>query len=158
MGFFSWKCRGCGESIKAPGTCKHMVWQNVAVAQKSLGTRLVGRYDGYGSVDGYEFEGDVEMWHRECWIKAGKPNFTGYSDPADDQGCFYECPECKAITVHQDDGFKIVCNRKKIADGQFRGGWACEQEMCIHYVPRQYRGYVGDCNHSDTESESPLKK
>ena len=96
MGFFSFLCKGCDESIKSPyGLRKSMAWQNNAVAMLQYGSRIIGAYDGYGRVngidifDGCEFDA-CEWWHYECWLKAGKPNFTSPSAHAQDQGYFYD--------------------------------------------------------------------
>ena len=99
MGFFSWNCRGCGESIKAPyDVPKEIAWQSYAVAIKESkenpyapnGGFQVGLYDGYGKICGPIDDGD-EVWHEHCWEDAGKNvEFTKASDPADDQGFFYD--------------------------------------------------------------------
>ena len=91
MGFFSWNCKGCGESIKAPyGIPKSIAYQNECVVLEPNGTTVVGSYDGYGRVGGWEYEdGEPEMWHHKCWEAADKPNFSSPSSHADDQGYFY---------------------------------------------------------------------
>ena len=99
MGFFSWICRGCGESIKAPYDVPNKIaWQSYAVAIKESkenpyapnGGFQVGLYDGYGKICGPIDDGD-EVWHEHCWEDAGKNvEFTKASDPADDQGFFYD--------------------------------------------------------------------
>lgn len=96
MGFFSWNCKGCNQSIKAPyGLPKSIAWQNNAVVLIEYGSRIIGHYDGYGCVghidvmDGSSGD-DMEWWHYECWLKAGKPNFTSPSTDARDQGYFYD--------------------------------------------------------------------
>jgi hypothetical protein len=97
MGFFSWNCKGCGESIKAPYDIPtSMLWQNQAVALMPNGTIVIGQYDGYGKMtyEAAEIPDDgVEWWHYRCWCDAKKPNFTGASDYSHDQGFFYDDPE-----------------------------------------------------------------
>ncbi len=97
MGFFSWNCKGCNQSIKAPYGLGSLAWQNDAVVQLENGTRIVGSYDGYGRVGGVE-GGDLftaEWWHKKCWHDAGKPAFSGPSSPAQDQGYFFDDPSPK---------------------------------------------------------------
>jgi len=93
MGFFSWNCKGCGQSIKAPYNLPgDIAWQNDAVCQLENGTRVVGKYDGYGRLG--SIEGDdlfmAEWWHQKCFKAAGRPNFTSRSTDAQDQGYFYD--------------------------------------------------------------------
>lgn len=95
MGFFSWNCKGCNESIKAPYDIPEPItWQNDAVCLSMNGNVTLGKYDGYGRVGGLEVEWDdaIEWWHQQCWEKVGKPEFTGASTHADDQGFFYDYP------------------------------------------------------------------
>ena len=96
MGFFSWDCKECGH----PALCSMATdddglndWMSKIVVLKPNGTILVGEYDGYGRVDGMEFndliDADIEIWHHACWVKAGKPDFSGPSDRSLDQGWFF---------------------------------------------------------------------
>jgi len=94
MGFFSWNCKGCNESIKAPYDIpKEMAWQNDAVLLCENGEFVSGDYDGYGRVGHFDigWNDDVpELWHKKCWEQAGEPReYTGASDYAEDQGFFY---------------------------------------------------------------------
>ena len=94
MGFFSWDCKGCGESIKAPYDIPSKIaWQNDAVAIVDGPTIHRGEYDGYGHIGGIDIQyvADApEMWHEKCWCEAGQPMvFTEASKHADDQGFFY---------------------------------------------------------------------
>ena len=93
MGFFSWNCRGCGESIKAPYSLpKEIAWQNKAVAIDPDGRIQTGEYDGYGSIAD-RLDDPTEIWHLKCWKEAGKPeHFEQASKYAEDQGFFYEFP------------------------------------------------------------------
>ena len=105
MGFYSWQCRGCSESVKAPYDLpKALEWQNDIVALQASSELLQGRYDGYGRVVtevGFFYERSrelwvelpyegVEYWHHRCWKAAGSPkSYTAVSLPAEDQGFFY---------------------------------------------------------------------
>jgi len=56
---------------------------------------VIGEYDGYGRIDAYEInwgDDEPEMWHKKCWENAGKPQYSGESDSAEDQGFFYNDP------------------------------------------------------------------
>ena len=96
MGFFSWNCRGCNESIKAPYDLPEAIeWQNDIVALRVGSGLLRGRYDGYGRVQtdaglvALPHEG-AECWHFRCWEGAGSPkSYTAASPDAEDQGFFY---------------------------------------------------------------------
>ena len=89
MGFFSWNCNGCGESVKAPYSLpKEIAWQNDCVATTPLANLSRGSYDGYGRINGIDIDssGAVEMWHQKCWTEAGNPlKYEGASSPTDDQ-------------------------------------------------------------------------
>ena len=92
MGLFSWECKGCNESIKAPYDIpKPIEWHNEAVALEPDGSLQMGAYDGYGRITRSVDYDSVEMWHNKCWQEAGCPNtYTGASNSADDQGYFYD--------------------------------------------------------------------
>ena len=83
MGFFSFNCKRCGESIKAPYELPvTMAWQNRVVAVTPEGQRIAGFYDGYGRVNldarlrdlwTYEIPRDsrtlgaqAALWHERC--------------------------------------------------------------------------------------------
>jgi len=97
MGFFSWNCKQCGESIKAPyDVPEGMEWQNDCVLVREDKDPLIGEYDGYGRIDGFDLTGlpgDPELWHENCWMNEERPLYTGPSDYADDQGFFYDYEE-----------------------------------------------------------------
>jgi len=94
MGVFSWNCKHCDHPILMPGvTESENKWMNDAVALLPNGGMLKGEYDGYGNVCGGDiFEnGEPEVYHTECWVRAGKPTeFTGASENARDQGYFFD--------------------------------------------------------------------
>jgi len=95
MGLFSWNCKQCGESIKAPFEVPvDIEWQNEAILLCEDGTMVCGDYDGYGRVGGANIEfktSNPELWHKKCWEKAGQPmKYSGPSDYAEDQGFFYD--------------------------------------------------------------------
>ena len=105
MGFSSWDCKGCGESVKAPYDLPPQIaWQNELVAILPDETMLEGVYDGYGrmtssAADGLRYflitlpgwgELQPQVWHKRCHADAGAPqSFTGPSESAADQGYFY---------------------------------------------------------------------
>jgi len=68
---------------------------NEAVLLEPNGNIITGDYDGYGRIDDREVNwetGEPEMWHKKCWENAGKPQYSGESDSAEDQGFFYDDP------------------------------------------------------------------
>ena len=103
MGFFSWNCKGCGESIKAPYDIpKEVAWHNKVVAILPEGTMLGGSYDGYGRIETLAVKGSTpfqlptldkpqaDVWHDRCHEEAGSPTgYTGGSESAADQGFWY---------------------------------------------------------------------
>lgn len=100
MGFFSWQCKGCDQSIKAPYNLDALAWQADAVCLKSDGAVYSGEYSGYGVIDDPALErediwedSEPELWHKRCWENAGKPSFTGASKQAADQGYFFDYDE-----------------------------------------------------------------
>lgn len=93
MGFFSWNCRGCGESMKAPYDLDaDDAWQNKVVVITEDNYIFSGDYDGYGRVCGVDIPTfSPECWHKRCHTEHGEPQtFTESSDDAEDQGYFYE--------------------------------------------------------------------
>ena len=98
MGFYSWECKGCHESIKAPYDLpKNIAWQNNYVALGPGDLFECGSYDGYGEHG--RLPHNVELWHAWCWEEHGKPtDYTGASDSARDQGYFYDYKENKNET------------------------------------------------------------
>ena len=102
MGFFSWNCKGCGESIKAPYNLpKELTWQNSAVAYAGLydsDSVIYGSYSGYGMLEtdhgeiGLDLD-DVCIWHERCY-EADLDMYPteDYSRHAEDQGYFYDRP------------------------------------------------------------------
>jgi len=95
MGFFSWNCKGCGHPMLSEGaTNEDNAWMQDVVAMLDNGSRVTGKYNGYGRADGQEMDpygsSEVECWHKACWEKAERPEYTGDSEPAEDQGWFFE--------------------------------------------------------------------
>ena len=90
MGFFSWNCKECGKSIRSPYSVdKNTDWMADAVALLKNGSVIIGEYDGYGRIGGTDLADSAPtMYHHKCWIKAGKPEYSGESDWAEDQGFF----------------------------------------------------------------------
>ncbi len=96
MGFFSWKCKHCGRSLLSDmATEAHNTWMNDVVAMFEDGTRLMGSYDGYGSV-GYgdsnllDYGEEPCCYHKACWEVAGRPGYSSPSESSRDQGWFFE--------------------------------------------------------------------
>lgn len=115
MGLFSWECRGCNKSILSPySICKAGYveapdddgragytqmydngWMSDCVVVSEDGFVIMGVYDGYGRIETAEFttdvtQGDPCMWHKACWLKAGKPGYDEPSVHSSDQGFFFE--------------------------------------------------------------------
>lgn len=96
MGFFSYNCKECGHPLLSPGATDKGIndWMSQAVVLTDGGSRIIGEYDGYGRVGGYDggLDGEVCL-HVACWEKAGKPEVSRYdsgSDSAEDQGFFFD--------------------------------------------------------------------
>jgi hypothetical protein len=89
MGFFSWDCKVCGESMKTGDD-----WMGLVTIVSDDGSMVRGMYDGYGRVqtrmgemDLTESEGRFACYHATCYALAGNPAYDGPSGSADDQGC-----------------------------------------------------------------------
>jgi hypothetical protein len=89
MGFFSWDCKCCGESMKEGND-----WMGDVVIVGDDGSVIRGKYDGYGRVESrvgeveiVEADGHFACYHAKCYALAGKPEYTGPSRSANDQGC-----------------------------------------------------------------------
>jgi len=77
----------CADTARTDGAA----WLGDAVVVLPNGDRMSGRYDGYGSVGGFEVvdhDGAMAMWHGECFVKAGRPGYSKPSPSASDQGYF----------------------------------------------------------------------
>ena len=98
MGLFSWQCKKCDHSIKSPYNLPTgWEYMNECVLLEPDGAIIMGEYDGYGRIGPEEREvnwesGEPEMWHKKCWENEGKPQYSGESDSAEDQGFFYNDP------------------------------------------------------------------
>ena len=92
MGFFSWDCRECGNSIRSDVATRGEIssWMNDVVVHTPGGSVLFGSYDGYGRVGTFDLSesSDISYHHRACWELAGKPSYAGPSRDAIDQGYF----------------------------------------------------------------------
>jgi hypothetical protein len=55
------------------------------------GSGFIGFYDGYGRVGEGGAEvldmTEPEVWHHACYVAMGRPEYSGPSRSADDQGC-----------------------------------------------------------------------
>ena len=100
MGLFSWQCKKCDHSIKAPyNVPSGWDYMTEAVLLEADGTTLIGLYDGYGRIEGMHGEYEInwggeepELWHKKCWDSMDNPPYTGGSESAEDQGYFYNDP------------------------------------------------------------------
>jgi len=100
MGFFSWKCKKCSHSIKSPYDLPAgWDYMNECVLLRDGWDPVIGKYDGYGNIEGSHGEHDInwgagepELWHKRCWESEDKPAFSGGSKYAEDQGYFYDDP------------------------------------------------------------------
>jgi len=101
MGFFSWKCKKCDHSIKSPYELPTgWEYMNEVVMLSEGNEPIIGEYDGYGRIDDRDVgmvDDDPELWHKKCWENSGKPEYTGESDYAEDQGYFYDDPSDEEI-------------------------------------------------------------
>lgn len=93
MGFFSWDCPCCQNSVRSrAATTPESAWMSDAVAVFEGGTILKGEYTGYGQVGDGDYEldygQDFALYHAACYALAGKPAFTEPSRPSYDQGYF----------------------------------------------------------------------
>ena len=85
MGFFSWDCAECGESIRNLHTHEHqgIVWVKPDRVHR-------GPYEGYGMVDGHDahaWAGPVKMLHPDCYNQQAYLDLEESPD-AYDQGFF----------------------------------------------------------------------
>lgn len=90
MGMFSWNCEACGFSLRDCSGCSEDSWMGTAVVLTPDDSRVIGHYDGYGRVgesfDMGETDGKFTVYHKACWVLAGKPEYTVTSKDARDQG------------------------------------------------------------------------
>ena len=102
MGVFSWDCNICGHSMLSPDSVgtfsddpksddRHdNSWMMEVVVFLEGGTRLIGVYDGYGRVNANDMaDYNACCYHKSCWEKAGKPEYTEPSESSRDQGYFF---------------------------------------------------------------------
>lgn len=93
MGFHSVLCVGCEHPLLSHQATTKGVneWMNDAVAIHA-GRPVVGSYDGYGSIGGFEHATDsATCWHEACWRLAQCPlSSDTISASAPDQGWFFE--------------------------------------------------------------------
>jgi hypothetical protein len=86
---FSWNCLACGFSLRDCRNCSIDNWMNQGVVLTKGGSRIVGSYDSYGNLGGYNLVDQIDdfsIYHKACWELKGKPEFTEPSQSADDQG------------------------------------------------------------------------
>ena len=105
MGFFSWNCKECGHPLLSTYSISdNNAWMMKAVVLKENGSVLIGNYGGYGDIDGMEM-GDFNpcVYHHACWVKAGKPEYSGPSEHAADQGYFFDDGDHDMEEPHADE-------------------------------------------------------
>lgn len=117
MGYFSWDCKGCNHSVR-----EGHGWMGKAVVQGKDGSVVKGEYDGYGRISGDlggldslgDIDGSFELWHQTCFKLMGRPEYSGPSRSARDQGTppSDEFPEPR----HADDLRALI----ELADQQLR--------------------------------------
>lgn len=104
MGFFSFNCKCCKKSILSPYSINRVnAWMNEAVVITKRGSKLAGKYDGYGRVEGMDITKDMTwpdngkpkntpaVYHAACWFKAGMPMaYKRGSSLSADQGYFID--------------------------------------------------------------------
>ncbi len=140
MGFFSWNCKECGKSIRSEySTCKYDEWMKFAVAKTAGGKTFIGEYNGYGRMDGISLtEREFTLYHNHCWENAGRPEYQGLAENAEDQGFFVDTDKalCAKCDNHKCDGhpnyqvYECGCGEKHEAS-EFNvclscaGCWVC---------------------------------
>lgn len=95
MGFFSFNCQGCGQSLRSHyAVTKESSWMQSVVVYTADNKFHQGAYDGYGRLDAgtHEvelFDGACTVYHQRCWRLLGRPKgFVGVAKAAQDQGYF----------------------------------------------------------------------
>lgn len=89
MGMFSWDCNACGFAMRDCRGCAEDGWMGHAVCLTPDGSRVVGHYDHYGNLGGYNLVdqiGKFAIYHKACWELAGKPEYDRPARHSRDQG------------------------------------------------------------------------
>lgn len=90
MGMFSWDCDACGFSLRDCRNCSEDNWMDRAVCLSENGSRIVGQYDSYGKLGACDLSnmpGNFAIYHHDCWLLAGKPEYENRpARPSRDQG------------------------------------------------------------------------
>lgn len=131
MGYFSWECKCCGESAKSGDD-----WMGQVVVVGSDGSTIKGKYDGYGRVLSRALgevelmaEGDFALYHAQCYVLAGKPDYDGPSDPANDQGLGESEVEPQSL-----EDITSIKSRRKARDAARKAAWLkVKAEMVAEY-------------------------
>ena len=95
MGLFSYNCKSCGHPALATNLKPINRWMRNVVAIFEDGQRIVGEYDGYGTIGDSDrrilMDENFTLYHAACEEMLGAPQkYSGPSESADDQGHFYE--------------------------------------------------------------------
>lgn len=87
MGFFSWECLGCWQSLRSPGGGPHWMQCGVAFSRR-VRQPIEGCYDGYGDLGGHDLrkKEPFSLYHEACADILEPQGFTKKSPWADDQG------------------------------------------------------------------------
>lgn len=97
MGFFSWRCKGCGQGVR--NFFAREAWAAEMTLLLPDEEPVKGVYDGYGRIH-LDAESDQpmynildhsdkpEVWHTSCWIDNGSPKYSGPSESDPEQGHF----------------------------------------------------------------------
>lgn len=130
MGFFSWDCKGCGNSMRsAHAVTKTSAWmKQVVIYTKGSKTARRGEYDGYGRVGSSDYDDDsfwdgreFTAYHKACHEIMGKPKFDGQSRDAHDQGYFVDDfvdpakPKTLADLAYYREAAEASRERKRVA-------------------------------------------
>jgi len=120
MGFFSWECKCCGESMKSGND-----WMGQVVIVSDDDSVVRGEYDGYGRVNGrmgeldlQDASGEFACYHAACYALAGKPDYDGPSHSANDQGCGESEVEPKSMA--DVEAIKV---RRAARDAEAKASW-----------------------------------
>jgi len=99
-GFSSFECMACFKPIMVHALweppknwSRDLKWLNEVVFVPVKGKPLIDMdYDGHGSISGHKMSHplDGSIFHYSCWVKSGKPGFSGFPDNDPNQGFFWD--------------------------------------------------------------------
>jgi len=95
MGFYSYNCQGCGQSLRSHyAVTRVSSWMQSVVVYTQANQFYQGAYDGYGRVETASTEINLldapnTVYHQRCWRLLGRPKgFVSPAQNAPDQGYF----------------------------------------------------------------------